>query len=102
MKRFILFAIVILGITIASCTYRPVSDCDTIPQEVLIQLQDSTIQMDNVFIIKTEGYHYVFNESKILIDKYDANKVNLSVPWPIFILLFTAFIILVITIMFKP
>lgn len=101
MKKFILFAIVILGITVASCTYRPVSNCDTIPQEVLIQLQDSTIQMDNVFIIKTEGYHYVFNESKILIDKYDANKVNLSIPWPIFILLLAAFIMIIIIIILE-
>lgn len=96
MKKMFVLLLLVLGITVASCTYRPVSNCDTIPQEVLIQLQDSTIQMDNVFIIKTKGYHYVFNESKILIDKYDANKVNLSVPWPIFVLLLITLITFII------
>lgn len=94
MKKLLFFIIII---TMMSCTYKPVSENTELTNEVVqtIQSADST-NVQQVYVIKTSDYHYYYNEDKVLIEKYNVKKDDVSIDAGILVFLITALVVFII------
>ena len=83
MKKYNFFILLLLSLVISSCAYQPI-DIDTDTNNAATEL--ATTNIDSIYIIKTENYHYYYDNNKILLEKYPVSNIFITIPWFIFLI----------------
>ena len=90
----------ILILFITSCTYTKVDETTKIPNVITEELK--TLSADTLYVLKTDDYHYYYDENKVLIEKYDVRNDQVSINAIILIMILLYCILTIILIFLHP
>lgn len=77
--------IALIAIAFMSCTYNPVDENTTTSTNVQKELTTKAVP-DTLYVVKTDANHYYFNNEKELIEKYETDELDVTIPFPALII----------------